>query len=382
MRKSSGSSQSLSASGAGGLRKIIHVDMDCFYAAIEEREQPHLRGQPLAVGGTHSRRGVLTTCNYEARKYGLHSAMPTFQALTKCPHLIIVPTRFDLYRAESAKIREIFLACTPLVEPLSLDEAYLDVTQLAPPATEIARELRAAIRASTGLSASAGIAPNKMLAKIASDRNKPDGQYTVKPGSVEAFMRELPARKIPGIGEVTAARLLAELGAETCGDLQRYSRAELETRLGKFGHELHDRCRGIDDRPVEPNRIRKSLSNESTFFTNLTTLEECRLRLRELHAELLNDLTKHAGRPILRVFVKLRFADFSHTTVERTGQEPDFAGYETLLEEGWSRREGARRVVRLLGVGVRFEEGRGARPRAQTDAQLAFEWESFATVPG
>ena len=360
---------------AGGARKIIHVDMDCFYAAVEEREQPHLCGLPLAVGGAHTRRGVLTTCNYEARKYGVHSAMPTFQALAKCPHLIVVPTRFDLYRAESARIREIFLACTPLVEPLSLDEAYLDVSHLERPATKIAREIRARIHALTGLTASAGIAPNKMLAKIASDRHKPDGQHTIKPARVAAFMLALPARKIPGIGEVTSGRLAAELGVETCGQLQQFSRADLQARFGKFGYELYDRCRGIDGRPVEPNRIRKSLSNENTYPVNLTTLDECRGRLRELHGELLTDLEKHGGRAVTKLFVKLRFADFTHTTVERGGTGPDFAAYEALLDEGWSRREGARRVVRLLGVGVRFEERRGDGAADKVGNQLAFEWE-------
>ena len=359
----------------GGTRKIIHVDMDCFYAAVEEREQPHLRGRPLAVGGSHLRRGVLTTCNYEARKYGVRSAMPTFQALARCPQLVVVPTRFDLYRAESARIREIFLACTPLVEPLSLDEAYLDVSHLQAPATETARDIRARIHALTGLTASAGIAPNKMLAKIASDRNKPDGQYTIKPTLVAAFMLALPARRIPGIGEVTSARLAAELGVETCGQLQRYRRADLQSRFGKFGSELYDRCRGIDERPVEPNRIRKSLSNENTYPVNLTTLEECRVRLRELHGDLLADLQQQGGRAVTKLFVKLRFADFTHTTVERGGAEPDFAAYETLLDEGWARREGPRRVVRLLGVGVRFEEERGDR----VGGQLAFEWERPAS---
>ncbi len=357
----------------GTSRKIIHVDMDCFYAAVEEREQPGLRGLPLAVGGSHTRRGVLTTCNYEARKYGIHSAMPTFQALAKCPHLIVVPTRFNLYRAESARIREIFFAYTPLVEPLSLDEAYLDVSHLHRPATEVAREIRQRITALTGLTASAGVAPNKMLAKIASDLNKPDGQHTIKPAAVAAFMRDLPARKIPGIGEVTAARLAGELAVETCGQLQTFDRADLQARFGKFGHDLYDRCRGIDVRPIEANRIRKSLSNENTFPTNLLTLAECRERLQELHADLLLDLQKQTDRTVAKLFVKLRFADFSHTTVERGGTRPELAAYEALLEEGWMRREGARRVVRLLGVGVRFVEPVPDLPAARDGDQLAFE---------
>ena len=361
----------------GGTRKIIHVDMDCFYAAVEEREQPHLRGLPLAVGGSHTRRGVLTTCNYEARKFGVHSAMPTFQALAKCrsPDRRAYPLR-PLPGRERPHPRDLSWRARRLVEPLSLDEAYLDVSHLDRPATEIAREIRARIHALTGLTASAGIAPNKMLAKIASDRHKPDGQYTIKPALVSDFMLELPARKIPGIGEVTSARLASELGVETCGQLQQFSRADLQNRFGKFGFELYDRCRGIDGRPVEPNRIRKSLSNENTYPVNLTTLDECRVRLRELHTDLLADLEKHGGRAVTKLFVKLRFADFTHTTVERGGTEPDFSAYETLLDEGWSRREGARRVVRLLGVGVRFEEERDGTAD-KVGSQLAFEWENI-----
>ena len=313
------------ASPSGDLppRKIIHVDMDCFYAAVEERERPELRGRPLGVGGSRERRGVLTTCNYEARKYGERSAKPTFMAQDRCPQLDVVPARFDLYRAESAKVRAIFFDRTPLVEPLSLDEAYLDVSHLPRPATEIAREIRARIFEQTGLTASAGIAPNKMLAKIASDLRKPNGQHTLRPAAVAAFMTDLSARRIPGIGEVTARRLAQELGVESCGQLQAFSREDLRARFGKFGAELYERCRGIDHRSVEPNRERKSLSNESTFESNLTSLDACMEQLGELHADLLRDLEKHGReRPVTKLFVKVKFADFTHTTLERCGTEP------------------------------------------------------------
>ncbi len=350
-------------------RRIIHVDMDCFYAAVEERERPELRGHPLGVGGSGGR-GVLTTCNYEARKYGIHSAMPTFQARERCPHLILVPTRFDLYRAESARVRAIFHEYTPLVEPLSLDEAYLDVSHLPRPATEVAREIRARIFETTGLTASAGIAPNKMLAKIASDLRKPNGQHTVKPAQVAAFMLTLPAKKIHGIGEVTARRLAETLKVETCGELQAFGREELRAHFGKFGAELYDRCRGVDTRAVEPNRERKSLSNENTFNTNLTTLAECRERLAELHADLLADLeSKAAEREVTKLFVKLKFADFTHTTVERCGGDPAAREvYDVLLAEGWQRREERKRVVRLLGVGVRFRTAAETAASARADA--------------
>ncbi len=368
----------LAEPAAAPVRKIIHLDMDCFYAAIEMRDRPELRDVPLGVGGSRSRRGVLTTCNYEARKFGVRSAMPTFMALEKCPSLVVVPTRFDVYRAESARIRAIFHEYTPAVEPLSLDEAFLDVTALGRPATEVARELRARIFAATGLTASAGIAPNKMLAKIASDWNKPDGQYTVKPHAVGAFLQDLPVRRIPGVGQVSAERLQA-IGVETCGQLQAFTRPTLQEIFGKFGAELYDRCRGIDDRPVEPNRERKSLSTENTFSLNLTSLRECQERLGELHADLLVDLEKAEaketadGRParsLHKLFVKLRFADFSRTTVERVGTEPDLETYRTLLAEGWQRRTERERSVRLLGLGVRYALAPDAPPVPADSAQL------------
>jgi DNA polymerase-4 len=359
------------------MRKIIHVDMDCFYAAVEERERPELRGRAVGVGGAREGRGVLTTCNYEARKYGVHSAMPTFQALAKCPHLIVVPTRFDLYRAESARIRAIFGEYTPKVEPLSLDEAYLDVSHLERPATAVAREIRGRIFELTGLTASAGVAPNKMLAKIASDFRKPNGQHTVRPEAVDSFMLVLPVRKIPGIGSVMAQRL-GELGVETCGQLQAFAAEDLARRFGKFGLEVYARCRGLDERPVEPNRERKSFSNERTFSSNLGTMAECAAKLEELFSELCEDLAaKAADRSITKIFVKLRFADFTRTTVERGADQPDLEQCRGLLAEGWQRREPGKRSVRLLGVGVRFalaaEDGVERRENGdrQTD-QLLF----------
>ena len=215
-----------------------------------------------------------------------------------------------------------------------------------------------------------------MLAKIASDLNKPNGQHTIKPAAVAAFMETLPARKIAGIGEVTAKRLADELGVETCGQLQGYTREQLRERLGKFGAELYDRCRGVDPRVVEPNRIRKSLSNENTFSTNLTSLEECHARLQEIHADLLQDLAKQGPeRVVAKLFVKLRFSDFTHTTVERGGDVPALEAYHALLAEGWQRREEKQRVVRLLGVGVRFQPPAGGEtraPEAAAQAQLVF----------
>ena len=333
-------------------RKIIHLDMDCFYAAVEMRERPELAGQPIAVGGG-SRRGVVTTCNYEARKFGVHSAMPGFQARERCLHLVFLPVRFDLYRAESTKIRQILLSYTPLVEPLSLDEAYLDVTGLDRYAWDIAKEIRKRIYEETRLTASAGIAPNKMLAKIASDWRKPNGQFAVTPDQIESFIRDLPVRKIWGVGPKSAAKF-EQQGVRTCGDLQKFELSELVQTHGKWGAELFRLCRGSDDRPVEPNRIRKSLSNESTYPDNLTTLEQCQRELEKLVIELEQELqAKATDRPIHKAFVKVKFADFTRTTRECISANPNRETYQALLVEAYKRSPQA---VRLLGSGVRFAE--------------------------
>jgi DNA polymerase-4 len=341
----------------GWRRKIIHLDMDCFYAAIEQRDHPELRGKPVGVGGARDRRGVLTTCSYEARPFGVRSAMPTFMALRKCPQLIVVPTRFDVYRRESQRIRELMAGFTEVIEPLSLDEAYLDVSHLPFDPAAVALEIRERILEQTGLTASAGIASNKLLAKIASDINKPNGQCVVPPDRVAAFMESLPVRKLWGIGGVSAGKL-EKRGIRACGQLQQLSRVDLHALFGRFGLELHDLCRGIDDRPVQPHRPSKSLSTEQTFSHNLTTLPECERRLAILHADLLRDLAgKRDPRPIRKVFVKLKFSNFTRTTVECVAAEPALPILNTLLEQGF--RRGAGLSVRLLGAGVRFAEETG-----------------------
>jgi len=327
--------------------------MDCFYAAIEVRDRPELRGKPVGVGGARDRRGVLTTCNYEAREFGVRSAMPTYMALQRCPKLIVLPTRFDVYRRQSALIRGILHRFTPLVEPLSLDEAYLDVTAHPGAPGALAQVIRDLIFRKTKLTASAGIGPNKLVAKIASDLKKPNGQYEVQPNDVPQFMAALPVRKLWGIGAVTEQKL-QQRGITTCADLQRLSRFELQTVFGKFGAELYDLCRGIDERPVEPQRERKSLSNEETFATNLEALGACEEKLEELFAEMMADLAqKEATRTITKIFVKLKFADFTRTTVERAGLAPSLGEYRTLLAEAFARTG---KSVRLLGVGVRFAD--------------------------
>ncbi len=338
---------------ASTVRKIIHIDMDCFYAAIEERENPSLRGKPVAVGGS-SRRGVLTTANYEARKYGCHSAMPVFKALELCPHLILVPVRFELYRAASSRIRAIFGRFTPLIEPLSLDEAYLDVTHLQSDGAAIAREIRAQIFEETGLTASAGISSNKLVAKIASDWNKPNGQKHVTDEEIPAFIAALPVGRLWGVGKKMRENL-ASLGIETCGDLQKLDQIELARRFGKWGIELWNLCRGVDDREVSSSRIRKSVSSENTFSENIRVLPALIPPMRAMLEGLLEDIAKsHYDRVIRSLVVKLKFSDFHRTTAERAGHIIDPAIFEELLTEVWKR--GDNRAVRLLGVGVRFED--------------------------
>ena len=346
------------------VRRIIHLDMDCFYAAIEVRDKPELAGKPVAVGGARDQRGVLTTCNYEARKFGLRSAMPTFKALQRCPDLIVMPTRFEVYRRESAKIREILLRFTPLVEPLSLDEAFLDVSRHDGDPAALAQIIRQLILQNTRLTASAGIAPNTMLAKIASDWNKPNGQFEIRPEDIAGFMQELPVQKLWGIGTKSAEKF-ARLGIRTCGELQRCSRIQLHEWFGKFGLELYLLCRGDDRREVTPDRERKSLSNERTFTIDLTSVAQCEARIPDLFEELIADLKKTGGESRVKaVFVKIRFADFSRTTVERAGLPLEIDSFLVLLREGLQRKHLG---VRLLGLGVRFGEEESEAAPAQLE---------------
>lgn len=334
------------------MRKIIHIDMDCFYAAVELRERPELAGQPVAVGGG-GHRSVVTTCNYEARKFGVRSAMPGFMARERCPQLVFLPPRFDLYRAASRQIRKIFHEYTSLVEPLSLDEAYLDVSHSERYAWDIAKEIRARILRETSLTASAGIASNKMLAKIASDWRKPNGQFAILPDQVQEFMADLPVRKIWGIGPKSADRFAAR-GIQSCGDLQKLSLPDMVLQFGKWGKALHQLCRGEDDREVQPHRISKSLSNENTFSDNLDSLEECEAAIAKLSGELLDELRQKAPeRKIRKAFVKVKFADFTRTTRECLCNDPTPLVYQTLLTDAYHRKN---LPVRLLGAGVRFEE--------------------------
>lgn len=332
-------------------RKIIHVDMDCFYAAIEMRDNRELANKPIAVGGD-AHRGVIATCNYLARQFGVHSAMPTAQALKLCPDLVLCPGRMEVYREESRYIREIFADYTTLVEPLSLDEAYLDVTDSPNchnSATWMAQEIRARIYQTRTLTASAGIAPNKSLAKIASDWHKPNGQLVITPYQVDAFIKNVPVRKLFGVGPKMEEKLKNH-GIHTCDDLQQHSVSYLINQFGLMGERLYELARGNDTRLVNPDRIRKSISVEETYLVDLPDAQAC--------LQVIPDLLKRLDQRIARagpindmhtLFIKLKFKDFQQTTVEQICDkiEPDLI--KQLIQEGYLRKT---LPVRLVGIGI------------------------------
>lgn len=339
------------------MRKIIHVDMDCFYAAVEEKFNPSLKGKPVGVGGPPNTRSVLCTANYAARKFGVRSAMPSSHAVRLCPQLVLVAPNFSLYREESKKVRKIFEKFTDRIQPLSLDEAYLDVTDCTDfhgSATLIAREIRKTIYSELKLTASAGIAPNKFLAKIASDWNKPNGQYVITPKDIDAFMPSLPVGKIYGVGKVTNNKM-NQLGLFTCGDMQKWDLPELKRHFGSRAGDLYRLSRGIDNRVVETSSERKSLSVEETFNVDIRTLDEALRRLPELYADWDERLLR--GNYVSKIRghnIKMKFSDFKATTHEHSSRhKPTLADFEKLLRTAWERRG---MPIRLLGIGVRLGE--------------------------
>ncbi|EJK6208374.1 DNA polymerase IV [Salmonella enterica] len=336
------------------MRKIIHVDMDCFFAAVEMRDNPALRDIPIAIGGSRERRGVISTANYPARQFGVRSAMPTAMALKLCPNLTLLPGRFDAYKEASRHVRDIFSRYTSLIEPLSLDEAWLDVTDSPHcygSATLIAREIRQTIFNELQLTASAGVAPVKFLAKIASDLNKPNGQYVITPADVPDFLKMLPLAKIPGVGKVSAAKL-ENMGLRTCGDIQQCDLAMLLKRFGKFGRVLWERSQGIDERDVNSERLRKSVGVERTLAEDIHEWSDCEAIIERLYPELERRLAMvKPDLLIARQGVKLKFNDFQQTTQEHVWPQLNKENLITTARKTWDERRGER-GVRLVGLHV------------------------------
>ena len=327
--------------------------MDCFYAAVEMRDFPEYRNIPLAVGGDGPR-SVLCTCNYQARKFGVRSAMPAIKAKQLCPELTIVNGRMSVYKEVSDHIREIFSRYTELIEPLSLDEAFLDVTdskQCQGSATLIAEQIRADIFNELNLTASAGIAPNKFIAKIASDENKPNGQCVVSPDKVASFVEELSLKKIPGIGPKTFQKLHS-FGFSNCADVRASSIANLSMIVGKFATSLYQKAHGIDNRELEVSRQRKSLAIETTLATDIYSEAECLSVIEQLHPKLLQRLEKVKGRKIVRQGIKLKFNN--QTTVEQQSLDVEKDVFHTLLSKALERSKS--RGIRLVGLTLGFAE--------------------------
>lgn len=337
------------------MKKIIHIDMDCFYAAVEMRDFPEYRDIPLAVGGDGPR-SVLCTCNYQARKFGVRSAMSAIKAKQLCPELKIVHGRMSVYKETSDHIREIFSRYTDLIEPLSLDEAFLDVTdakQCQGSATLIAERIRTDIYNELNLTASAGIAPNKFIAKIASDENKPNGQCVVSPDKVASFVEELSLKKIPGIGPKTFQKLQS-FGFTTCADVRASSIANLTMVVGKFATSLFQKAHGVDNRALEVSRQRKSLAIETTLAADIRSESECLSVIENLYPKLLQRLEKVKGRKIVRQGIKLKFNDFNQTTVEQQSLEAEHKIFNSLLLKAIERSKG--RGIRLVGLTLGFAE--------------------------
>ena len=340
--------------GQGRPRAIVHLDLDAFYAAVEMLENPDLRGKPILVGGRPESRGVVATASYAAREYGVHSAMPMAHAVRLCPEAIVVAPRFELYRRYSGRVIAILRQNSPWLEKVSIDEAYLDLTKEVgdwEEAVEIARSLQKQVGHEVGLSASMGVATNKLVAKVASDHDKPGGLTVVRPGDEAAFLAPLPVRVIWGVGPVTAERL-AEIGVSTVGDLARLSERALETRFGDHGASMARRARGIDRRPICTERERKSVSRETTFRRDLEELEDLKRQLWRLSRSVARRLER-AGLAAGTIAIKLRYQDFETLTRQMSLDVPTddevriYQAALVLLNQTWDRG----RSVRLLGVG-------------------------------
>ena len=337
-----------------GARRILHCDMDCFYAAVHMRDDPSLRGRPVVIGGSPEGRGVVAAASYEARAYGIRSATPAARAVRLCPQVVFIKPEFPRYRSESRLVFAIFREFTDIVQPVSIDEAFLDVSDRLDrwgSATEVARAIRRRVREDRGLTVSIGVAPNRLVAKIASDRDKPDGLTVVPPARVQAFLDPLPVRSLPGVGPATEKRL-RRLGLETIADLRAVPLDRLEKSFGRHGGTLYRYSRGRDERPVRIHRRRKSLSAERTYAADLTTVAEMDAELDRLAERVARGLAKQ-GFGARTVVVKVRYGDFttltrSHTLVAPVADAPQIAATARWLLR---RTEAGRRPVRLLGVG-------------------------------
>jgi DNA polymerase-4 len=335
------------------MRKVLHIDCDCFFAAVEMRENPQLCHVPIAIGGHSDRRGVISTCNYPARKFGIHSAMATAQALKKCPELILLLGNMALYREVSQQVMAVIQRYGIAYEQVSVDEAYLELDP-DDSAIEIGNKIRAEVEAEVGITVSVGAAPNKFLAKIASDWNKPNGLFAVKPHKINEFVSQLEVRKIPGIGPKTAERL-ASKGIVLCSDAQPYSLIELVNLFGRTGASLYKRCRGLDDRTLSTDRIRKSISVEHTFSKDLYLADELNKGAETLWAKFLERTEKaNIDYRGLAPFVKVKFNDFSQTTLADQLLEPSLDSFRGLLQQARLRHDGDEiQGVRLIGIGGR-----------------------------
>lgn len=332
--------------------------MDAFYASVEVRDNPQLKDLPVAVGGSSDRRGVIATCNYQARTFGVRSAMATAQAVKLCPDLVLVPGRMAVYKQVSEQVKQIFLQYTQVIEPLSLDEAFLDVSDcqlFQGSATLIAQQIRQDIFDTTGLTASAGIAPLKFLSKIASDENKPNGQFVIAPHEVDAFIEGMALTKIPGVGKVTAKKL-EQLALFTGLDVKQKNPNFLSQHFGKFGHLLWQRCQGIDERPVQSSRQRKSVGVETTFAEDISDVIQLQQIIdNSLLPELMRRAEPHLGnRVIAKLGVKLKFTDFVQTTKEVKYTIIEAEMFKRLLSQAYARGQG--KAVRLLGIHIGFSE--------------------------
>jgi DNA polymerase-4 len=338
------------------MRKIIHIDMDYFFAQVEERDNPSLKDKPVGIGSDKSRRGVLSTCNYIAREYGVRSAMPTFKAKELCPHIVMVKPHFQKYREASDIVFNIFREYTDKIQGISLDEAYLDVTdceKFSNSATLIAQDIKKRIYQETKLTASAGVSYNKLIAKIASDYNKPNGLTLVTPDQSMDFIQDLSLKEINGVGAKTFERC-KKLGLETFNDVRKLSKVELENYFGNFAETLYNYVRGIDHREVKSHGIRKSVSCERTFSEDIEDKDTLLLYIDDLYDELKHRLRKYDDREVRGYFMKIKYADFSVTTIEKKFSDFSLDHYYELFITRWNERSEA---IRLLGAGVRFGDG-------------------------